>query len=183
MAIIETAEKKLQEARTFLNDMRDWEQRAFGGRERFDHSLSAFLSAAMSVRGAFHVEDDRPLNEAVKKWKKTWEAQLKPAQKCIYDFMREDRRREIHTYGGSRRGVESKEIKVGVGGSYSDKSGTLTVMGSPSAVLGIDTGATVSMPQYFFDICGVKRRATEVCAEYLNLLEKMLATYRANPLD
>ena len=80
----------------------------------------------MSVRGAFHVEDDRPLNEAVKKWKKTWEAQLKPAQKCIYDFMREDRRREIHTHGGSRRGVESKEIKVGVGGSYSDKSGTLT---------------------------------------------------------
>jgi hypothetical protein len=180
MAIIETAEKKLQEARTFLNEMRDKEQRAFGGKEPFDHYLSAFLSAGMSVRGAFHVRQDRPRNEAVKKWKKTWEAQLTPAQKCIYDFTQVDRNSEVHHHSGSQRSVESKEIKVSVGGSYSDKSGSLTVMGSPSILLGIDTGATISMPQYSFDICGVKRRVTEVCAEYLNLLEQMVAHYKAN---
>ena len=153
MAIIESAEKKLQEARRFLNDMRDSEQRAFGGRETFDHSLSAFLSAAMSVRGAFHVEEDRPLDKTVKKWKETWEAQLTPAQKCIYDFMRKDRSRESPTHERFPTPRRVEEIKVGVGG-YSDKSGTLTVMGSPSAVLGTDTGATISMPQYSFDICG-----------------------------
>ena len=180
MAIVETAEKKLEEARTFLNEMRDQEQKAFGSKEPFDHYLSAFLSAGMSVRGAFHVKQDRLRNEAVKKWKEAWEAQLGPAQKSIYDFMGEDRNFEVHDHSGSRRGVESKEIKIGLGGSYSDKSGTLTVMGSPGVLLGTDTGATISMPQYSFDTRGAKRRVTEVCAEYLKLLEQMVAEYKAN---
>lgn len=56
--IIESAEKKLQEARAFLVDMRDQEQRAFGDKERFDHYLSGFLGAGMSVRGVFHVKQN-----------------------------------------------------------------------------------------------------------------------------
>lgn len=52
MGIIETAEKKLQEARTFLADMRDQEQRAFGDKQRFDHYLSGFLGANDTVRSA-----------------------------------------------------------------------------------------------------------------------------------
>jgi hypothetical protein len=179
MATIETGEKKLREAHRFLNEMRAQEQKAFGDKEPFDHWLSAFLSAGMSVRDALHVEGGGAHDKTVKKWKETWEGQLPPAQKCIYDFMREDRNREVHR-SGSQRVVESKDVKVGVGGSYSDKSGTLTVMGSPSVLLGTDTGATISMPQYSFDICGVKRRVTEVCAEYLNLLEQMVAHYKAN---
>jgi hypothetical protein len=42
--------------------------------------------------------------------------------------------------------VQTKEIKVGSGGSYSDSSGKLEVFGPPSAVIGVDTGATVYMP-------------------------------------
>jgi hypothetical protein len=179
MGIIETAEKKLQEARTFLTAMRDQEQRAFGDKEPFDHNLSAFLSAGMSLRGAFHVKQDRARNEAVKKWKGAWEARLTPAQKCIYDFMQVDRNCEVHDRG-SHRVVGTKEIKVGVGSSYSDKSGTLTAMGSPSVLLGADTGVTIYVPQHFFDISGVKRPATEVCAEYLHLLEQMVVHYKAN---
>jgi hypothetical protein len=179
MTIIETAEKKLQEVRKFLADMRDQEQRAFGDKEPFDHYLSAFLTAGMSVRGAFHVKQDRPRNEAIKNWKKAWEAQLTPAQKCIYDFMQEDRNCEVHDRG-SHRVVGTKEIKVGVGGTYSDKSGTLTAMGSPSVLLGADTGVTIYAPQYSFDMFGVKRPVTEVCAEYLHLLEQMVAHYKAN---
>jgi hypothetical protein len=56
MATIETGEKKLREAHRFLNEMRAQEQKAFGDKEPFDHWLSAFLSAGMSVRDAFHVE-------------------------------------------------------------------------------------------------------------------------------
>jgi hypothetical protein len=179
MYIIETVEKKLQEARTFLSKMRDQEQRAFGDKEPFDHHLSAFLSAGMSVRGAFHVKQDRARNAAVEKWKKQWEAQLTPEQEWIYNFTRKDRNSEVHDTG-SQRIVEPKQIKVAVGGTYSDKSGTVTAMGSPSVLLGADTGITISTPQYFFDMGGVKRRVTEVCAEYLNLLEQMFAHYKAN---
>jgi hypothetical protein len=179
MAIIETAEKKLEEVRTFLADMRDQEQKAFGDKQPFDHYLSAFLNAGMSLRGAFHVQEDRGRNEAVKKWKEAWEAQLTSAQKSVYDFMREDRRREVHDRG-SQRVVETKEIKIPVGGTYSDKSGTVAAMGSPSVLLGADTGVTIYAPQYFFDISGEKRPVTEVCAEYLDLLEQMVAHYKAN---
>jgi hypothetical protein len=179
MAIIETAGKKLQEARTFLTNMRDQEHRAFGDKEPFDHSLSAFLSAGMSVRSAFHVKQDRARNEAVRKWKEEWVGKLTPAQKCVYDFMQKDRNCEVHDVG-SQRVTDSKEIKVGVGGSYSDKSGTLIVMGPPSPLLGAGTGVTISTPQYSFEIGGVKRRVTEVCAEYLDLLDQMIADYKAN---
>src|ERR1043166_9715079 len=46
---IENVEAKLGEARTFLDKMREQEQMAFGTREMFDHSLSAFLNAARTV--------------------------------------------------------------------------------------------------------------------------------------
>jgi hypothetical protein len=183
MAIIETVEKKLREARTFLNKMRDDEQRAFGDKE-FDQYLSAFLSAGMSVRGAFHVEQDRQHDQKVKNWKQNWEAKLPPESKRVYDFMGEDRNYEVHRHDGSRRIVEQKAIKVGAGSSYTDKSGgVLHVMGSPSPLLGVDTGATVSMTQYFFDISGIKRPVTEVCAEYLKLLDDMFANYKSQLTD
>ena len=74
----------------------------------------------------------------------------------------------------------SKQIKVGVGSSYSDKSGTLHVFGTPSPLIGIDAGATIYAPQYFFDMDGTKRPVTEVCAEYLTVLEQMVAQYEAD---
>jgi putative ABC transport system substrate-binding protein len=43
---IESVEEKLREARSFLVEMRDQEQRALGDREAFARSLSAFLNAA-----------------------------------------------------------------------------------------------------------------------------------------
>jgi hypothetical protein len=178
MAVIDIVEKKLQQARDFLNRMRDQEQRAFGDKETFDQYLSAFLSAAMSLRDALHVKQDRRRpHQAMKEWKETWKANLTQEQMHIYEFMGKDRDREVHG-SGSRRVIEPKEIKVGVGGSYTDKSGTLAVMGSPSALIGADTGATISMPQYFFDIGGAKRPVTEVCAQYLSLLEQLVAHYK-----
>jgi hypothetical protein len=177
--IIEIVEKKLQEARAFLSKMRDQEQRAFDDKQPFDQYMSAFLSAGMSVRGAFRVEQDRQRNQAIKEWKETWEANLTQEQMRIYEFMREDRNDEVH-HGGSRRVVDPKEIKIGVGGSYTDESGTLTVMGSPGPLIGADTSATITTPQYFFHIGGAKRLVTEVCAEYLRLLEQMVAHYKLN---
>jgi hypothetical protein len=67
---IEGVEKKLREARSCLNNTIERERMAFGDREQFDFSLSGFLNAAMSVRGAFRYEQDRKRNDAVKAWKK-----------------------------------------------------------------------------------------------------------------
>jgi hypothetical protein len=39
-------DKKLREARFFLDQMREQERRAFGDKEPFDFYLSAFLNAA-----------------------------------------------------------------------------------------------------------------------------------------
>jgi hypothetical protein len=85
---IERVERKLREAKFFLNKMIEEERGAFGDKEQFGFYLSAFLSAAMGVRGAFHSEQDR-------KWKKAWEDNLTLEEKRLYYFMREDRCDEV----------------------------------------------------------------------------------------
>jgi hypothetical protein len=71
-ALIENAEKKLREASSSLEQMIERERMAFVDKEKFDFHLSGLLSAGMSVRGAFHVKQNRKANEAVKKWKINW---------------------------------------------------------------------------------------------------------------
>src|SRR5262249_38775669 len=61
--------------------------------------LSAFLTAAMSVRGAFHYERDRKRSEAVKAWKQRWETGLSPDKARLYHFMRRDRVAETRSDG------------------------------------------------------------------------------------
>ncbi|HEY6860961.1 MAG TPA: hypothetical protein VI358_14400 [Pseudolabrys sp.] len=163
----ETIDKKLREAACHLEEMRKQERRAFGDKERFDFSLSAFLSATTSACDA-----------AIKKWTAIWKAGLSPEEESLYDFMREDRRIEVHS-SGSRRDVKQDAIKVGVGGSYSDESGTLTVMGSniPGSGMG---GAVINKPHYYFTIDRVERDVTDVCADYLALLERMAAQFKGD---
>ena len=84
--------------------------------------------------------------------------------------MGEDRRAEVH-HGGSARSVKTEEIPVG--NIYSDASGTLMAAG-----LGDVSGAAIRKPVYDFTIKGRERKATDACAEYLALLEGMLAKYK-----
>ena len=57
---VEKAERKLREARFFLDKLRKQECRAFGDKEPFDFYLSAFLNAGTSFRGTFRVRTPRP---------------------------------------------------------------------------------------------------------------------------
>src|SRR5262249_17237080 len=75
---IEGVEKKLREARFALDQMIEQDRMAASKEEQFDLYLSGLLAAGMSIRNAFHVEQDRKRNEAVKKWKSDWEARLSP---------------------------------------------------------------------------------------------------------
>src|SRR5262249_7750711 len=69
-------QKKIGEADFFLRKLREQEPRIIGDKEPFDYYLSAFLNAAMSVRDAFQIRQDRPRNAAVKAWRERWECDL-----------------------------------------------------------------------------------------------------------
>ena len=71
--------------------MSNYERDEFQGTGPFDYYLSAFLSAAMTVRNSFQVRQDRKPNAAIKAWCRQWEDSLTPEEKVIYDFMRKDR--------------------------------------------------------------------------------------------
>jgi hypothetical protein len=155
--------------------MGDQKKKAFGDRRRFDHLLSAFLSAGRSV--------DYRLRHKFKAtypaWRDAWNAQH-PSEDRILKSLHDKRDTDIHG-GGSCRIVKTKEIKVG--GSYSDQSGTLKNWGSPSPLMGVDLRATISKPQYVFDVSGTERPVTEMCAEYLTVLEQMVAKFKANTMQ
>jgi hypothetical protein len=167
---VENVEAKLQEAQSFLDKMRDQEQMAFS-QEPFNHSLSAFLNAARTVD--YRLRDECAI---YKEWREEWNGKH-PSQHRLIKSMVEKRRNEVHA-SGSGLIVKSKEIKVGSGSSYSDKSGILSVMGSPGPLIGAEPYAAISMPQYFFDIDGIERPVTEVCAECLTALRQMVAQYK-----
>jgi hypothetical protein len=170
---MQNVDKKLREAEFFLDKMRKQERKAFGDKERFDFYLSAFLNAARTVDYRLRHEQ----GEKYETWRKAWGSKLAPAENGLIKFMVDDRNVEVHE-SGSGRMAEAKEVKVGTGGSYSDSSGTLLVMGSPGPMIGSDTGVTIHMSRYYFTIAGTERIATEACAEYLALLARMVSGYK-----
>lgn len=165
--MIEIIDKKLREAPYALEKMRKQEAKAFGDKEPFDFLLSAFLTATTSACDA-----------AIDKWTAIWKDGLSPEEESLYNFMRKNRGAEVHGRGSSHN-VKQDVIQVGVGGVYSDESGTLTVMGSNIPGSGIG-GASIFKPHYYFTLEGVERDVTEVCAEYLALLERMAAQFKAD---
>ena len=173
----EKAERKLREAKFFLDKMRAQECRAFGDKEPFDFYLSAFLNAGTSFRDEFHVRQDRNRNDAIKAWRRAWEDGLSRDDNALYQFMGKDRNAEVHREG-SARSVKTEEIPVG--NIYSDASGTVTSSSGTlmAAGLGGMSGAAIRKPAYYFAIERSERKATDACAEYLALLEGMLAKYK-----
>ena len=153
--------------------------------------LSAFLAAGMSVRDPFK-------DKAVSEWRENWEKSLTPDERRLWDVMHEARNDEAHIARKwrpsrsrrSRRGAKAglklcvgqQEIKVGVGSSYSDKSGRVEGYGSPAVLLalGYNTTTVIYKQTYSFNIDGEQRKATEVCAAYLELLERMVAQFEAD---
>jgi len=166
-------DKKLREAKFFLDKMIDHEQRAFGEREPFDFYLSAFLGATRTVDYRLRHEQ----GATYKPWRTKWDANLTPAQQTLIKFMVDDRNVEVHG-SGSGRGQKTDEIEVR--DSYSDKSGTLQVFSVPAPLTGIaEPPAKIYKPAYSFTIDGNDRKATEACREYIDLLAQMVDQFKA----
>jgi hypothetical protein len=168
---LERIEKKLREARFFLDKMRDQESRAFGDKEPFDFYLSAFLNAARTVD--YRLRHEQATTYPA--WRKIWDANSPTSEQTLINFMATDRRLEVHAKG-STRSVRTEEIIVH--GSYSDKSGRVEVSGS--LPLGTLPFASIFKPAYNFTIQGVEWKATDACAEYLALIDQMLAKFQAD---
>ncbi len=170
---------KIAEAHTFLGKMTKQDSLMLS--QGFQHYLSAFLTAGMSVRGGFQYRQDRKHNAAIKAWREKWENALTSEEKHLYDFVHVNRVAEVHTTGAAVT-VETEPVKVGVGGPYSDRSGRVEGFGSPSVLLalGINTAAVVHKTTHHFTINGTKHKATEACAAYLELLQRMVAQCEAD---
>ena len=163
-------QKKIGEADFFLRKLREQEPRIIGDKEPFDYYLSAFLNAAMSVRDAFQIRQDRPRNAAVKAWRERWECDLAADEKNLYDFMHKDRVDEVH-YRGSNRDVGQEGVSFPIGTHQVD-GGMVTISGPPDM-----EPAVAYRPTYSFVIGGTERKVTEACAAYLALLQRMVADF------
>jgi hypothetical protein len=168
----EQIEKKIREARFFFDKMIAQEAKAFGDKEPFDFYLSAFLSATRTVDYRLRHEH----KTTYPAWRTKWDATLTAQERGLIKFLVDDRNFEVHESGSGR---DVKDEKIPVRGSYSDSSGTLTVGGIP-ATLGGSQDAVVVKPAYYFTIDKVDRKVAEACGEYLLLLEKMLARFKAD---
>jgi len=167
--------KKTAEARFFLGKMIEQDRHIMmGEREPFDYYLSAFLSAAMSVRGGFHYRQNRKRNEAIKAWRAQWENNLSPYERSLYKFMHEDRVAEVHD-SGSSRSVAQERIDLPIGTPSTPSTFIMSSDGIPRMA-----PAVVYKPTYNFTIDGAERKATEACATYLSLLQKMVAQFEAD---
>jgi hypothetical protein len=167
---MENAEKKLREARFFLNKMEERERMAFDDKEPFDFYLSAFLNAGRTVDYRLRQTATYPT------WRTAWDATLTQAQQGLIKFMVDDRNVEVHR-GGSSRVVKTENREFGPG-TYSLASGTMEDVVGPPGVFPL---VTIRTPAYYFTIDGIERKATEACGEYLALLEQMVAAFKADP--
>jgi len=116
---IKKAEEKLGEARLRLHQMSEQDSLLFPDQAKLNVDLNGFLAAGKTVRNQFPTQ-------AIK----AWEANLTANEELLWKFMRKERNRDQHK-GHPRRRVKYKKIEVGIGSTASDKSGTLSGMGSP----------------------------------------------------
>jgi hypothetical protein len=165
---IEGVEKKLREARFFLEKMIDHERMAFEDKEPFDFYLSAFLSAGRTVDYRLRYEQAA----IYPAWRTGWD-KLTQAQQGLIKYMIDDRNFEVHAGGSSRRvGIENREFGAG---THTLADGTMDITGAPGFAR-----VTIQAPAYDFTINGVERKATEACEEYLALLEQMVVAFKTD---
>jgi hypothetical protein len=165
--------KKLAEANYFFQLLMQQEQCTIGyHREPFDYLLSAFLNATRTVDYRLRHEQ----GTTYKPWRAAWDATLTPEQRGMMKYMANDRAAEVHRTG-SGRSVKKEQVVLRPG-RYRTHEGLFDygdVPGIPPPTVCLDTY------NYITDD-GTERRATEVCRDYLALLQRMVADFEAaNP--
>jgi hypothetical protein len=102
-----------------------------------------------------------------------WDKRLNADELELIEFMVDDRNLEVHETGSTR---QQAEVRIPVGGTYSDPSGTLTVF---SGVPGTPPAELIK-PTYYFSIAGKQLPVLAACDMYIRLLERLVADCRAS---
>lgn len=97
---LSAAEKKLREARFFLDQMREQEARPSEDQESFEFYLSAFLNAARTVQYRL-VHEAARVGVSYRRWRERWESDHQLPAAVIRFFVR-DRDLEVHERGSAR---------------------------------------------------------------------------------
>jgi hypothetical protein len=153
-------DKKIREAEFFLERMREFEARMLPTGEQFDFYLTAHLSAARSVE--FKLEQEHGATYGP--WRRKWNWSNGPADDLLR-FFAEDRSFQILESGSPR---EAKE-------PIADQPATTTVTGPPGVF-----SLAAAKRDYLIKIDGIPHKVTDACAEYLGVLKKMVAAFKAD---
>ena len=161
---------KIAEAHFFLYQMNEQERRLIGDRQPFDYYLSAFLNAGRTVD--YRLRHEQPATYPA--WRTAWDAGLTPQEKALIKFMVDDRNDEVHE-SGSSRSVAEESVPLPMG-TYRTADGIFNLDGGPPGMPPV----VAYRPTFNFTIDGVERRATEACAAYLALLQRMVTRFEAD---
>jgi hypothetical protein len=167
--------KKLAEAQFFLSKMIEQERRIFRGGdprepfEPFDYYLSAFLSAGRTVD--YRLRHEQAVIYPA--WRTAWDASLTPQENSLIKFMVDDRNVEVHA-SGSSRGEAREGVEFGIGTHHVD-GGMIAISGPPGM-----PHAVVDKRTFNFTIDGAVCKAAEACADYIALLQRMVARFEAD---
>src|SRR5436190_1364437 len=155
---LEQIDKKIREAGFFLAAMRERARMAFGEHERFDFSLSAFLSATRTIDYRLRHEE----GAVYAGFLPSWRAALPSADRDLIKFMIDDRNLEVHQSGSGRL---SREEALRISGEFEDRSGKIFVSGPPG-----DNWAEIIKPIFVFNIAGREMPVVDTCQAYLTLI-------------
>jgi hypothetical protein len=172
----DVVDTKLYDAWSCLREMQAQERKAFDPNRRFEVNHAGFLAACATARNAFHQRGGGPRDKAIKDWKSAWVTNLTPHDKQLYEYMQHDRDKVVHQ-GQSKRIEKKEEVKIGP--HYQDDAYT---MSGGTGIPGVHQPSTFKKSHYLYEINGVQRDVTAVCAEYLELLKRLAADARAAKL-
>ncbi|MGH6801114.1 MAG: hypothetical protein ACRECZ_06840, partial [Methylocella sp.] len=164
-----STQKKIAEARFFLDLLTKEERRIFGDKNPFDYYLSAFLSSARTVDWRLRHEQAAiyPI------WRSAWDASLTAEDNALIKFMVDDRNQEVHE-SGSLRTVGQEGIGLPIGESHID--GCIVTTSGPPGM----PPTVAYKPTYSFTVGGTERNATDAAAAFLALLQRMVEKFEAD---
>ena len=167
--MIPATQKKLREARFFLERLRQRDRVSLPAVDEFEFYLSAFLSAARSVTFALHAEE----KEKYVAWQPTWPTILGPDDLALLVGMKQARN-VAQKRGGVPVQVDWEFVPLTE--AKRDEQGRpfygFQWFGPVTAGL-----PKVGQPVHRFNLGKGEIEATSTCARYLDILERLVSDF------
>lgn len=184
--------KKLNEAKFFLDKLKKQETKGGKYPERFDSYLSAFLTAAKSVDELFLYEVNREApgqRSTYSIWHREWKVRcnLADTERRLIEFMERDRNIEVHT-SGSRRAFKTTMKRLPMDwGNFSQKPGVKNYVSYHwkgtkirERIIGEPKSVKILKEKYYFTIDGSEHSVIQASTKYVKLRARMLKQFGAD---